>query len=697
MSATIEGDLVDRLVGFYRDYYRDEIGALAQHYPNEQRSLFVDFNDVYAFDPNVAEDWLGKPETVQRHAEDALAAFDLPADIDLGGAHVRLTNLPPEETFYPGGFSPKERAGEYIAVEGQLERATETYAILQEAAFECQRCGSMTYVPVEHGYQEPHECHGCERQGPFEVNLDQSDLVDGQKLRIIEPPEIAQGGDGTTIDVFVQDDLVEQAQPGDKVVVSGVLHLEQQTQNNSKTARFTPYVDAEAVVRKEAEFEDIDITPADVERIERAADSTEGDDIFSQAVGSIAPSIEDENDIKLSIFLQLISGVREERPDGTTKRGDPHVLLIGDPSTGKSELMDAAEAIAPRSVSVSGHGASASGLTAAAVRDDFGDGDWTLKAGALVHAHGGLACIDELDKIAPDAVKSMHKALSQQRIPVNKAGINATLPSETAVLGAANPKHGRWDNYTADHEQIDIDPALVSRFALIWKLTDSPDEDRDRIIGDKMLRTADVAKRIQLPDATVSDADRAEIEPELDPEFLRTYIAYARANFTPVFRDDAVRERMTDAYVALRGANGYDDEAAVPVTPRKLDDALRLAEASARARLSPVIEEQDVERAQRLVGSSLRQFGMNDDGDLDVDTVETGTSKPQKERRNGLKELIAEHQPKSGPLMIDELVDIAADEMGLDERVTRDEVEEIILAGEAYEPGAEGTVRVFSS
>jgi replicative DNA helicase Mcm len=280
---------------------------------------------------------------------------------------------------------------------------------------------------------------------------------------------------------------------------------------------------------------------------------------------------------------------------------------------------------------------------------------------------------------------------------VNKAGINATLPSETAVLGAANPKHGRWDDHIAEHDQIDIDPALVSRFALIWKLTDKPDEERDRSIGDKMLRTADVAKRIQLPDQTVSDADRGDIEPELAPEFLRKYIAYARSNFTPVFRDDAVRERMNDAYVSLRGANGYDEDAAVPVTPRKLDDALRLAEASARARLSPVIEEQDVERAQRLIGNSLRQFGVNDDGDLDVDTVETGTSKTQKQRREGLKDLIAEHQPNSGPLGVDDLVDIAQEELGLAERTIRDEVEAMVKAGEAYQPGAEGTVRVFRS
>lgn len=694
MSTTASRELSDRFGQFFRDYCREEIGHLAQRYPSEQRSLFVDFSDLLTWDHEIAEDWLANPDTVQAAAEDALRQYDLPGDVRVDDAHVRLTNLPAEETFYPGGFSPQSRAGTYTAIEGQLERATETYAIIQEAAFECLRCGTHTYVAQDREYAEPTECRGCEREGPFDVNLDESAMVDGQKLRLIEPPEVAKGGEGTTIDVFLEDDLVEAAEPGDKVVVEGTLHLEQQTQNNSKTVRFAPYLDGQAVTTKESEFEDIDITQSDREQIEAIADPTDGEDIFTQAVDSIAPTIEGHDDIKLAIFLQLVGGVRVELPDGTTKRGDTHVLLIGDPSTGKSVLMDAAEAIAPRSVPASGHGASASGLTAAAVRDDFGDGQWTLKAGALVKAHGGLALIDEFDKIKSDAIQSMHKALSQQRIPVNKAGINATLPSETAVLGAANPAEGRWEPMQPAHDQIDIDPALLSRFGLLFKLVDEPDESRDRKIGETMLRTADAAKRIQLPGG--KSVDTSDIDPALDPEFLRKYIAYARTNYVPVFRDQSVRREMVDAYVTLRGSNGYDGDAAVPVTSRKLEDVRRLAEASARARLSDVIEEQDVERAQKLVGESLQEFGVNDDGSLDADTIETGTSKTQKQRFRHIEDLIVELQPDDGGgLNIGTLAAEAEERYGYQRRVIRDDVEKMKRKGEAYAPDGDESVRVF--
>ncbi|MFC6825709.1 minichromosome maintenance protein MCM [Halopelagius fulvigenes] len=699
--AGTEG-LIDRFLAFFEKYYRDAIGTLAQRYPSEQRSLYITYDDLFTFDHALADDWVGNPETVREYADEALRLYDLPADIDLSGgtdtpaATVRLTGLPVEHTYYPGGFSPTDHAGEYVAIEGQVAKATETYSSIVEAAFVCQRCGTPTYIPqTDSGFQEPHECQGCERQGPFDVDFDDSTFIDAQKLRIEEPPEVAKGGDTSHIDVFLEDDLVKQIEPGDKVAVAGILHLEQQTANNSKTGKFRPYLDGRAITTKEAEFEDIEITDAEEERIRDIASEETDGDIFELAVDSIAPTVEEEDDIKLAIFLQLVSGVRVEMPDGTVERGDYHQLLIGDPSTGKSLLMDAAETIAPRSVSVSGHGASASGLTAAAVRDDFGDGQWTLEAGALVHAHKGLACVDELDKISPDAVKSMHKALSQQRIPVNKAGINTTLPSETALLGAANPKDGRWDPYKETHEQIDIDGALLSRFGLIWKLTDEPDEERDTRISDTMLASKDIGKRLSINTNSVGDDERAAVEPALDTEFLRKYIAYARANYTPVFRDDDVREHAREKFVTLRSSNGYDPDAAVPVTFRKLQDVHRIAEASARARLSPVIEEQDVKRAQRLVGASMRQFATNDDNEFDADITETGTSKTQKERKESLRQLIIELQGDEGPLMVGELCSEAEEQLGLKPRVTKDEVEVLCQKGEAYRPGGEGTVRVF--
>ncbi|MFC7202884.1 minichromosome maintenance protein MCM [Haloferax namakaokahaiae] len=698
MNSPANRELTESFIAFYRDYYRSEIGTLAQHYPKEQRSLTIDYTDLHNFDTELAEEWTSKPSQYQEYVEEGLRLFDLPADVKLSRAHVRLTNLPDEDTYYPGQQSPRDQSGDYITVEGQVSKATEVYGVVQEAAFECQRCGTMSYIEQSSNvgdFQEPHECQGCERQGPFQIDFDQSEIIDGQKLRIEEPPEIAQGQNPSHVDVYVEDDLVEVVEPGDKATVSGILHLRQQSSNNQKTAKFSTYLEGQAIELKDTEFEDIDLTPEDIEEIHDVVEDPETD-IFELGVDSIAPSHEGDEDVKLGIFLQQLSGVRAELPDGTFRRGDTHILLIGDPSTGKSTLMDAAERIAPRAVSVSGHGASASGLTAAAVRDDFNDsGQWTLEAGALVHGHKGLACIDELDKIKPDAVKSMHKALEQQRIPISKAGINTTLPAETAVLAAANPKYSRWNRNQEDHEQIEMESALISRFGLIFKFTDQPDAEHDSMVADTILISKDTAKRYNSDSHTVTEEELDEVEPALSVEFLRKYIAYARSNYNPVFRDESVRKKMRDAYVTLRSANGYDENSAIPISTRKLEDVLRLAEASARARLSNVIEEQDVERAQKEIGDSLRQFGTNADGDLDVDVIESGTSMTQKERRDNLIDLIRELQPDEGSLMVGKLCDVAEEEFGLDKRTVKDEVKDLADNGDLWRPGGAGTVRAF--
>lgn len=695
------GAIIDAFIAFYQRYYHDAIGELAQQYPGEQRSLVVDYGDLFQYDPDLAEQYRDNPEDTRYYAEEALIEYDLPADVGLANANVRVYNHPADRTFYPGHYPDHlhDIAGTHLAIEGQVERASEKFSRITEAAFVCERCGTTTDIPQDGSdFQEPHECAGCERQGPFSIDFDDSAFIDAQRLRIAEPPEIAKGGNGAHIDVALEDDVVKQAEPGDKVVISGVLHLEQQTESNSKTARFEPYLDGRVVTRKEAEFEDIEITDEDEEKIQAiAAHGIEDDDrdIFALARDSIAPGVVEEDNPKLSIFLQLCSGVRATATDGTAERGDIHQLLIGDPSTAKSQLMDAAAEIAPRSVSVSGHGASASGLTAAAVRDDFSDSEWMLEAGALVHANNGLACIDELDKIADDAVDSMHKALAQQRVPVNKAGINTTLPSETAVLAAANPKHGRWDPYDPKHEQIEIDAALLSRFGLIWSFEDDPDEERDRAIAESMLTTKDVAKRLEFSHEPVPDEERAAVDPPLPPTFLRKYIAYARQHYYPRFADESVKQEMQDGYVSLRAANGYDEDAAVPISSRKLQDVLRLAEASARARLSETIDSEDVERAQELIGASMREFQTNEDGDMDIDTVESGTSKTQKERIEHVRELILELQDED-PLPLGQLITAAEDELGLSKQKTKRTVENMCKKGEAYRPEGEGTIRVFS-
>ncbi|WP_311170420.1 LAGLIDADG family homing endonuclease [Halobellus ordinarius] len=412
-QAPNPSDITDRFIQFYRKYYRDEIGTLAQKYPNEQRSLYIDHDDLYKFDAELAEEYRNKPDQHQEYAEEALRLYDLPADVKLGRAHVRLTNLP-ETVDIRDIRVHDDHIGRVIEVQGIVRKATDVRPKITEAAFECQRCGTMTYIPQsDSGFQEPHECQGCERQGPFHVDFDQSEFVDAQKVRVQESPEGLRGGETPqNIDVDLEDDITGRVTAGDHVSVTGVLHIEQQTSGNEKTPIFDLYMDGVAVEIEDEEFEDMNITEADVAEI---VDLSNEPDIHQKMVDSVAPSIYGYEEEKLAMILQLFSGVTKHLPDGSRIRGDLHMLLIGDPGTGKSAMLQYIRNIAPRSVYTSGKGSSSAGLTAAAVRDDFGEGQqWTLEAGALVLADKGIAAVDELDKMRSEDRSAMHEALEQQ-------------------------------------------------------------------------------------------------------------------------------------------------------------------------------------------------------------------------------------------------------------------------------------------
>src|SRR6056297_2981164 len=354
MAQAGNQDLTERFIQFYRNYYREEIGSLAQRYPNEQRSLYVSYDDLFQFDRDLAEDFLNKPEQMREYAEEALRLYDLPADVSLGRAHVRIEDLP-ESVDIRGIRVHDDHIGKLVSVQGIVRKATDVRPKVTEAAFECQRCGTMTYIPQsDGGFQEPHECQGCERQGPFRVNFDQSEFIDSQKLRIQESPEGLRGGETPqSLDINIEDDITGEVTPGDHVSATGVLRLEQQGDQQEKSPVFDFYMEGMSVEIDEEQFEDMDITEADKAEIVRLS---QRDDIYDTMVDSIAPSIFGYDQEKLSMMLQLFSGVTKHLPDGSRIRGDLHMLLIGDPGTGKSQMLSYIQNIAPRSVYTSGKG-----------------------------------------------------------------------------------------------------------------------------------------------------------------------------------------------------------------------------------------------------------------------------------------------------------------------------------------------------
>ncbi|MEF8826452.1 MAG: LAGLIDADG family homing endonuclease, partial [Halapricum sp.] len=278
-------------------------------------------------------------------------------------------------------------------------------------------------------------------------------------------------------------------------------------------------------------------------------------------------------------------------------------------------------------------------------------------------------------------------------ISVSKAGINATLKSRCSLLGAANPKYGRFDQYEPIGEQIDLEPALISRFDLIFTVTDKPDEEKDRELARHIVQTNYAGElhthrqENATPDFSQEEVETVteEVDPTIEPELLRKYIAHAKRSCYPTMTE-AAKDEIESFYVDLR-SKGQDEDAAVPVTARKIEALIRLAEASARVRLSDTVEERDAERVIEIVRSSLQDIGIDPEtGELDADVVETGTSKSQRDRIQNLKGIIADIQDEYDDGAPVDIVIERAEEVGIDESKAEHEIEKLKQQGEIYEP-----------
>ena len=688
MSQSGATEVVDAFAQFFKNYYDDRdsengdtrILELAQKYPNEQQSLYIEYDDLFRFDPDLADDVLAQPEKLLEYAEEALRQYDLPIDVELN-ADVRLANLeslPPTHVYDVGKY-PVDVYDEYVAVQGQVNKVGDSKGKVGEAAFECQLCGTITRVPQSGDWQEPHECQGCERQGPFRPNWDESELKDYQLVRLQLPPEKAHhGGQASDIDIRVLgSDMIDAAQPGDRVSIGTKLEPEIDDEDRGT---FVLTGEANNIEHQETDYEDLDLDEYEDEILELA----ESDDIYQKIVDSFKPSHHGDEQIKLAIALQMFGGVEKNLPDGSTIRGNSHIFLVGAPSTDKSGLLEYARDLSPRSVYTSGQSATQAGLTCAAVQDDFGDGGWTIEGGALVKAHKGLCAIDEFDKMDDEDQSGVMEAMSQGTISPAKANISkVTLPANTTVLSAANPEYGRFDQYEPIGEQIDLPPELISRFDLIFTLTDQPDPEKDEKLVDHLNQTAYVGGKIAAGE-DVSEDDLDTVDPEISKEMLRRYIAYAKQNVTPTLSEGAL-ERIKQFYTEVRDSTSADD--AVPVTARKILALHRLAEASARMRLSDTATKEDAERVIQIVLDCLEDVGIDPEtGEFDADMVEANTSKSQRDRIKGLKSLVAELEDEYDDGAPIDILEERAQDRGMNVGKIEHEVDKLKTKGEVYEP-----------
>jgi len=675
---------------FLRTRYWDELLELADSYPDE-RSLKIRFPDIDKFDPDFAEELLETPEQILEAAHAALLELDLPMDVYLDRAHVRIIELP---RHYKTRELRSDHISKLLAIDGLVRTATEVRPKIVSAAFQCQRCG-FTFFKEQTGnkFEDQNlKCmnQACDRGGPFKLLLAQSKFVDAQKIRVQESPEDLRGGaQPQTLDVELEDDLAGKIFPGDRVIVNGVLKSYQRSSpQQGKSTYFDLFHKGISVEMTEQEFEEIEIDPEEEKEILEMAQDPE---IYEKIRGSIAPSIYGYDDVKEALGLQLVSGFEKHLPDGARIRGDIHILLVGDPGIAKSQLLRYMIKISPRGIYTSGKSSTSAGLTATAVKDELGDGRWTIEAGALVLADKGIAAIDEMDKMDNDDKSALHEAMEQQTISVAKAGVMATLKSRCSLLAAANPKLGRFDKYEPIAPQINLTPALMSRFDLIFVLTDDPDTKRDSAIAQHILKSnyaGELATQAEWnDDISQEDIDNAliVIKPALDPELLRKYVAYARKNIFPSLSEEA-KEYFLKYYVGLR-SQGPDTNKPVPVTARQLEALIRLGEASARLRLSDKVTLDDAKRVVKILEACLRKVGVDPEtGFLDADIIASGTTKSTRDRTKSVMDIIRDvSREQQGPAPRDAVLD-RAEELGIERAKAEEIIDRMRRDGDVFEP-----------
>jgi len=617
MSYQQQADMTDRLIDFFRSYYREEVGELAQRYPKEQRSLRVSWRDLHQFDRDVAEDYLTSPEQVGAYLDEALSLYDLPADVDLGGATVRVNDLPTEHVYLPSELTTDHTG--YVGVTGDLARVTAKDEIPTEAAFECQRCGTMTYIPQTPGdYQHPHECR--ERQGPFKINSQQTEWDDYCRLRVETPPEDAGSPQGEHIDGFAVGEPVHfggehglLGRAGERVTIYGVLHREEKD-GRGEDGLFKRVLDVRAI-----EFPDDDETvdvAAHRTEFETLAERDDAVDLLSE---SIAPALYATDAWETAMewaVAYLFAAPRIELPDGTVYRGDIHGAIISDYGMGKSMFSHGVENLSPDCIRKSATALSSDvGLTAAAVKDDFGNGQFTLKPGILVRGNGGHVILDEIDKGPSDLHRINDAIEGQQRVDVEKAGLSATYSSKVGLLVMGNPKDGRFKPNAPVSEEIDVDSSLLSRFDGIVTMRDTANEEIDSQIANQIVEGYAEANQLEYGDLDAEDFEA--LDRPVDANVAKAWVKYARENVNPVF-DKALIEDIREWYAGevrqLNHSHGQDggEDMPVPVTARVVMWVIRFSMAFARCHLRERVVESDVDRATAL---AKRLVAQNWDGE----------------------------------------------------------------------------------
>nr|XP_006211600.2 DNA replication licensing factor MCM3 isoform X2 [Vicugna pacos] len=471
-----------------------------------------------------------------------------------------------------------------------------------------------------------------EENNPLETEYGLSVYKDHQIITIQEMPEKAPAGQlPRSVDVILDDDLVDRVKPGDRVQVVGTYRCLPGKKGGYTSGTFRTVLIACNVKQMSKDVQP-SFSAEDIAKIKKFS-KTRSKDIFDQLARSLAPSIHGHDYVKKAILCLLLGGVERDLENGSHIRGDINILLIGDPSVAKSQLLRYVLCTAPRAIPTTGRGSSGVGLTAA-VTTDQETGERRLEAGAMVLADRGVVCIDEFDKMSDMDRTAIHEVMEQGRVTIAKAGIHARLNARCSVLAAANPVYGRYDQYKTPMENIGLQDSLLSRFDLLFIMLDNMDPEQDREISDHVLRMhryrapgeqdGDAMPLGSSVDILATDDPNFSQEDQQDTQiyekhdnllhgtkkkkekmvsaaFMKKYIHVAKI-IKPVLTQES-GAHIAEEYSRLRSQDSVSSDTArtSPVTARTLETLIRLATAHAKARMSKTVDLQDAEEAVELV------------------------------------------------------------------------------------------------
>ena len=607
---TLETQTESALSGYVKEFlleFKDEKGNfryvdnIDNMMPSKSKFINVDYNDL-VLHPDIESVFNENPDSILEAFSRAIKEilqerFPKYAKKIEHEIRARIANYPVQRSLRQINA---EVIGKITSVSGMVLRASEVKPLAKELVFVCPE-GHRTDVILGHGLSltSPVQCSNpkCNHR-ELGVEPESSRFIDVQFVRLQELPEdLPPGQLPHYLDVTVKQDLVDNARPGDRVVLTGIVRIEQEKMSGVSKASSPLYrlrLDGNNVEflgskkdKSSRKIQREEISQEDEKMIKSLSKSP---DLYQQLIDSYAPHITGHEVVKESILLLMAGSTQRELQDGSKIRGDINIFLVGDPGTAKSEMLKFCVRVAPRGLYTSGRGSTAAGLTAAVVRDT--NGIFMLEAGATVLGDQGLVCIDEFDKMKAEDRSALHEVMEQQTASISKGGIVATLNARTSILAAANPMYGKYDPFKNITENVNLPVPLLTRFDLIHVIKDKPSKERDTKIAQHIINLH-----------TPKGIDQKSL---IDSETLTKYLSYVK-RIDPKLTKEA-EQKILDYYMKMRNVEA---EEMITVTPRQLEGLIRMATARARLLLKTKVEEDDAERAIYLLQNMFENAGID--------------------------------------------------------------------------------------